>query len=95
MAGAKVVLTDSGGLQQEEAYWARVPCVTLQPEIEWTETICKGCNRLAEPNEIAAAVDSAGPGYGDTEAYGGGDASEQIARLLIAHQCASVSSPPS
>jgi len=42
---AAMVLTDSGGLQRE-AYFHRVPSVTLRDQTEWTETIECGWNRL-------------------------------------------------
>jgi len=60
MKHSKAVLTDSGGMQKE-AFFLRVPCVTLLYHTGSPETVWLGANRLvgAEPELIAEAVEKA------------------------------------
>lgn len=55
---AKLVLTDSGGMQKE-AFWLHTPCVTLRENTEWIETVMLGANYLtgADTNKMLKTID--------------------------------------
>lgn len=59
---ARLVVTDSGGLQEETTYF-RTPCLTLRPNTERPVTITLGSNRLTSLATLRADVEAslAGP----------------------------------
>lgn len=83
VSAARVILTDSGGLQKE-AYWCGVPCVTLRGETEWTETVTSGWNVLADTDHarIVEGVARAVPREGVRDAYGEPGAAARVVTAI-------------
>ncbi|ESU34214.1 UDP-N-acetylglucosamine 2-epimerase [Bacillus sp. 17376] len=81
-ASAKKIITDSGGVQKE-AYFMKVPCVTVREQTEWVETLEEDANILVgtSVDKILEAVSKdVNPMY--REIFGDGHASEKIVELL-------------
>jgi len=83
-ANARVILTDSGGIQKE-AFFLDVPCVTLRSETEWVETVQAGWNVLTgtDPRKIIETVQSKSwPNFRPQQIFGAGDAALRILATL-------------
>ena len=82
--GASVIVTDSGGVQKEAYFW-RVPCITLRDETEWVELVETGWNELASPlsNDVGELIiRRIGSRGEDVNLYGGGLATDRINEIL-------------
>jgi UDP-N-acetylglucosamine 2-epimerase (non-hydrolysing) len=54
---AKLVITDSGGIQEETTY-LNIACLTLRDTTERPITISQGTNRLVKPHDLLSAVET-------------------------------------
>lgn len=84
-ANAKKIVTDSGGVQKE-AYFNKIPCITLRENTEWVETIEQGVNQLVgvDPGKIKESINNFYPQEQDysKQLYGDGKTSEKIIEIL-------------
>ena len=87
IAQARIVFTDSGGVQQESCI-VGTPCVTLRENTEWTETLESGANRLSgcDPEKIVACGRQALDAPREWAIpFGDGDASKKIVEISLAY----------
>jgi UDP-GlcNAc3NAcA epimerase len=80
---ARLIATDSGGVQREAYYLAR-PCLTLRDETEWTATVEVGWNKLVgiDPDQLLADWFTFAPPATHPPMYGDGTAGQRIAGIL-------------
>ena len=87
---SRMVMTDSGGLQKE-AFWSKVPCLTLKENTEWVEVVERGFDypvgadydRICETREYILRNYRKLKKRRVTNPFGEGHASEFILRTLL------------
>jgi UDP-N-acetylglucosamine 2-epimerase (non-hydrolysing) len=86
LAGARLVLTDSGGVQEETTV-LRVPCLTLRANTERPVTVDEGTNRVVgtDPAAVVAAAEEtlASPPRGRTPDLWDGRAAGRVADHVL------------
>jgi UDP-N-acetylglucosamine 2-epimerase (non-hydrolysing) len=98
VAGASLVVTDSGGLQEETSFLG-VPCLTVRPSTDRPITCTHGTNRLVLPKReaILAAAERAlarrSPARPVIERWDG-RAAERIARVVCDDERFALDTPP-
>lgn len=83
---AKKIITDSGGIQKE-AYWLKVPCITLMDNTGWPETVKDSWNILVGTNKkkIIEAIRKFNPKGKQHNYFGDGKTAQKIVKILSAY----------
>jgi UDP-N-acetylglucosamine 2-epimerase len=83
LEGAKLVATDSGGVQKE-AFYLDTRCITLRDETEWVETIDCGWNTLvgADSDRISQMLAQVEPPSPKPQLYGNGQAAKHVVSVI-------------
>jgi len=86
---AKLVVTDSGGLQEETTYF-KTPCLNLRPNTERPVTITLGTNKLSTPQALSEDINGIlnkteihGEIHGEIPPYWDGKRPERVTQSLI------------
>ncbi len=81
--GARLIATDSGGVQRE-AYFLGTPCLTLRDETEWVETVETGWNKVVgtDPDVVLREWYSFAAPDGRPPIFGDGHAAHRIVKIL-------------
>jgi UDP-N-acetylglucosamine 2-epimerase len=81
---ARIVLTDSGGVQRE-AYFAKRPCVTIFRNTAWPETVEDGWNVCidADQEKLLEAIASFAPAHPQRAVFGDGHAGRRIVDAIV------------
>lgn len=88
-SGARVILTDSGGVQKE-AWFMEKPVVVLREETEWVEIITSGNGRLAGSDKKMILEDTRhfldNPPTSFPPMFGNGNSAREILKVLTSVQ---------
>lgn len=83
---AKLVFTDSGGMQKE-SFLLKTPCIVLRNETEWTELVQFGNNLLCGTDKEAIynafKTQIAKNEFTFPSLYGEGDAAEKVCKIIV------------
>lgn len=85
---ARIVATDSGGVQKE-AFFFQKPCAVFRSETEWTELVDLGWTQLIDPTDsevvrsgLSDMLSRPTPKLPESKPFGSGDAAVQISSRL-------------